>query len=73
MKITDTLLVWLIILWYLVLKLGTVSSVAFGVAVVPVLKQVTYQVHLGHVVAAKVVPVPVAAVVALIQATRAEV
>tara|TARA_B100000530_G_scaffold185365_1_gene117435 strand:- start:9 stop:230 length:222 start_codon:yes stop_codon:yes gene_type:complete len=73
MRITAILLVWLIILRYLVLKLGTVSLVAFGVAVVPVLKQVTYQLQAGHVAAVKVVPVPVAAVVALIQATKAEV
>jgi hypothetical protein len=73
MKITVTLLVWLTILKCLVLKLGTVSLVAFGVAVVPVLKQVTPQLQVMLAVAAKVVPVPVVAVVALIQAATAEV
>ena len=73
MKITATPLVWLIILRYLVLKLGTASLVAFGVAVEPVVKLVTPQLQVMLAVAAKVVPVPVVAVVALIQAATAEV
>ena len=68
MKIMATLLVWLTILRCLVLKLGTVSLAAFGVAVEPVVKLVTPHLQVMLAVAAKVVPVPVVAVVALIQA-----